>query len=69
MKYFIAAVIAVALSSVAYYYDMQPKTYEECVLKNIDKAENSVAATIVTKTCRKQFPETYVDETTLFQKD
>lgn len=38
---------------------MKPKSYEECVLKNIPKAQNDKAAALIYGACKRQFPEKY----------
>lgn len=56
-KPLIAAIIVLAAAISAYAYTSTPKSYDDCVLKNIEKAENTAAASVIVATCRAKFPE------------
>jgi hypothetical protein len=50
----IACVIAVPLWLVSL---SGPRTYDDCVLANVDKAATSQAGYLIAKACRDKFPE------------
>ena len=52
----IGSVAVVAVSSLL-LWSSQPHSYDDCILKNIDKANDRVASSLVHKACRAKFPE------------
>ena len=54
-----AVVVALSVAAVATYAS-RPKTYEDCVLKNIKNAHGQAAAALVSRACREQFPAKYI---------
>ncbi|BDD88014.1 hypothetical protein [Desulfofustis limnaeus] len=54
----IAAMISVgAAAAVFALWYSQPKSYEDCVLKNLKGVESEMAARLVHAACREKFPE------------
>jgi len=56
MKTIYLVVAGIVLGGMVYYYTL-PKTYEDCVLANIEKAENEQSARTINAMCRHKFPE------------
>jgi hypothetical protein len=53
-------ILAIALSMlVAVVVLTTPRTYEDCVLNNIEKANNSQSIAVVMDICRIKFPEDF----------
>lgn len=56
----IGSVAVVAVSSLL-LWSSQPHSYEDCILKNIDKANGQLASSMVNKACRDKFPIKFQD--------
>ena len=59
-KIVVAAVIGAIAASAIVAYASRPKTYDECILKNIKNAHGQAAASLVARSCREQFPQEYI---------
>ena len=59
----ISGVIAVFFGGFAVYGKItEPKSYEDCILKNVKNANNQSAVSVVAHSCRKMFPQAYIPE-------
>jgi len=52
-----AIAAAFVVSACENFYSDQPKTYEECISKNMQGVTNARTRILVEKGCRTQFPE------------
>jgi hypothetical protein len=59
-KKFIFPVVVVASAFSFFLLGNQPHSYDDCILKNIGKANSNSAANMVYKSCRNKFPVEYV---------
>jgi len=53
------ACAAIVLAAVGIYYYNQPRTYEDCLLANMDGAETTQATLFIRAACQKKFPESF----------
>lgn len=51
--------VAVVLLSIFLYDRYTPKSYEDCILLNIDKGANPQAVLMIQRTCRDKFPNVF----------
>ena len=59
-KKVVVAMVAAAMVAVGIYAIKEinePKTYEECILKNMKDAQSERAAAYISQACRREFPE------------
>ena len=59
----IIPLVLLILAIAAGYWVTQPKNYDECILKHINEAKTVLAANMIHKACRNQFPSPESDTT------
>lgn len=52
-----ACAVLFSISACENFYSDQPKTYEECIAKNMQGMTNTRTRILVEKGCRTQFPK------------
>lgn len=49
--------LALAALAVGYLFWIQPKTFEDCILKSMPGTTSDTVALMITKSCREKFPD------------
>ena len=61
MKLLIPCVVVAGVVALFWWYNT-PKTYEECIQKNIKYATSDTSARLVNSSCKSQFPRVYSEQ-------